>query len=115
MNIQNLSNEKKVAIRFLKLPTIIILIILFLSFVQNDGYIPEKGFVPDEATAIKIAEAILIPIYGSEIYKEEPFNAILKDSTVWIIEGTLHADVGGVAYIEIRKSDCKILKVKHGK
>ena len=28
------------------------------------GYVPKNGFVPDEKTAIKIAEAVLFPIYG---------------------------------------------------
>jgi hypothetical protein len=76
--------------------------------------VPDSGFVPDEKTAIKIAEAIWYPIYGDEIYDEKPFKAELKDS-VWIVRGTLNYDVGGVAYIEIQKCDCKILKVKHGK
>ncbi len=36
--------------------------------------------------------------------------------TVWVVEGTLSAGYdGGVAHIEIRKKDCMILKVIHGK
>jgi len=89
------------------------------SFLYNDtlpGIIPENGFVPDKATAIKIAEAIWLPIYGKrQIDDEKPFIVELKDSNTWVVEGTLKSSKGGVAYIEIQKSDCKILKVFHGK
>ena len=76
-----------------------------------------KGdYVPDKETAIKIAEAIWYPIYGEMIFEEKPFVARLKNPGVWIVEGTFKYDVfGGVAYIEIQKKDCKILKVTHGK
>jgi hypothetical protein len=99
------------------LVVIIGLLIVTLGFVPNlkqTNLKPVNGFVPDEETAIKIAEAIWYPIYGDEIYDEKPFKAELKDS-IWIVQGTLNYDFGGVAYIEIQKSDCKILKVKHGK
>jgi hypothetical protein len=74
-----------------------------------------KDLVPDKETAIKIAEAILVPIYGKKIYKQRPFVATLKSPNVWAVEGTLHTTKGGVAYIEIQKKDCKILKVYHEK
>src|SRR5262249_7899264 len=32
---------------------------------------PKEGYVPDAATAIKIAEAVWIPIYGEETLKNE--------------------------------------------
>lgn len=72
-------------------------------------------YVPNEETAIKVAEAILYPIYGEKIYKQKPFVVVLNND-VWIIKGSLPKGMlGGVAYIEIQKSDCKILKVTHGK
>jgi len=77
----------------------------------------ENNYVPDKETAIKIAEAIWLPIYGKKIYSEKPFEATLdKKAKIWIVHGTLSANaVGGVAYIEIQKSDCKILNVYHEK
>ena len=79
------------------------------------GFIPKKGFVPDDTTAIKIAEAVWLPIYGNIIYSKKPFKAVLKKG-VWIVEGTLPRNYqGGVPYIEIQKKDGKILKVIHGK
>ena len=80
------------------------------------GYIPKNGFVPDKATALKIAIAIWLPIYGNEIYKEQPFNAVLKDE-VWTVSGSLPKgyNIGGVVMIRIQKKDGKILRVIHGK
>ena len=73
------------------------------------------NYVPDEKTAIKVAEAILYPIYGEKIYKQRPFTAILSND-VWIVKGSLPKGMlGGVAYIEIQKSDCRVLEVTHGK
>lgn len=78
---------------------------------------PEKdGYVPNEKTAMKVAEAIWLPIYGEQIYNEKPFHATLKNDSIWIVEGTLpEGTLGGTAYIEIQRKDCKVLKVIHGK
>ena len=74
----------------------------------------KDGYVPDEQTAGKVAEAILTRIYGNGISDNKQFKVRLKDSTVWIIEGTLKpGKVGGTPYIEIQKTDGKILKVQH--
>lgn len=73
-------------------------------------------YVPNEETAIKIAEAIWLPIYGEKIYAQKPYDVSLVNDSIWIIKGTLPQNRrGGVAYIEIQKSDGKILKVIHGK
>jgi hypothetical protein len=71
------------------------------------------GYVPDEMTAIKIAEAIWLPIYGNEIYKYKPFKAKLIGGKVWEIYGTVYTQKGGSPIAKIRKSDCKIIEVTH--
>jgi hypothetical protein len=79
------------------------------------SYVPKDGFVPDKITAIKIAIAVWLPIYGKTIYKEKPYSAELKNG-VWFVQGSLpKGSVGGVAEIAIQKSDGKILGVIHGK
>jgi len=79
------------------------------------GYIPKEGFVPNAKTAIKIAEAVWIPIYGKNIYREKPYTVSIKNG-VWYVEGSLpRGSKGGVAFIMIQKTDGKILKVIHGK
>lgn len=109
----------------MKKPILYFTIILFftsLLFAETEkhSYKPKDGYVPDQQTAIKIAEAVLIPIYGEEaINGEKPLNAELKDG-IWIVTGTLncpgggHNCLGGVAVIEISKDDGKILRVSHG-
>ena len=75
-----------------------------------------RGMVPDKETAIKIAESVWYPIYGSEIYMELPFIAELEGDTVWFVEGSLPETwVGGTAGIRLRKSDGAVLDVWHEK
>jgi len=88
-------------------------------------YKPASGFVPDPKTAVAVAEAVLIPVYGREqIESERPFTATLKRD-IWTIEGTLYCldtkrvkttdCLGGVAVVKISKSDGRILYMLHGK
>ncbi len=79
------------------------------TFIQSDEF--KNGIVPNEETAIKIAEAIWLPIYGKEIYREKPFKANLMNDSIWVIQGTLHDSKGGTVYAEIQKRNCKVLKV----
>jgi hypothetical protein len=89
------------------------------------GYKPKAGFVPDSKTAVAVAEAVLVPVYGKEqIEGERPFTATLKHD-VWTIGGTLNCfDAkgagtkdcdGGVAVVKISKGDGRVLYMLHGK
>lgn len=83
---------------------------------SSPSYMPEGGFVPNAATAKRIAEAIWLPIYGKSVLNERPFKARLTSKGVWVVEGSLPKDMlGGVAYIEISRRDGRILEVTHGK
>ena len=91
---------------------------VFTSFLREKE--KELNYVPNKEIAEKIAEAIWLPIYGESVLSEKPYHAELTypaglNVGVWVVMGTLKTEVGGVAYIEIQKSDCKILKVTHGK
>jgi len=80
------------------------------------GYVPPNGFVPDSGTAVRVAVAVWIPIYGaSQIRSEQPYVATLKDG-VWTVTGTLprQYNLGGVAMARISKRDGRILFVLHG-
>lgn len=83
---------------------------------SKGNFLPKNGYVPDETTAIAVAEAVLVPIYGREkIQSERPFHAKLESGT-WIVEGTLpEGKEGGVATVKLLKSDGRILSVIHGK
>jgi hypothetical protein len=59
------------------------------SLAETPSYVPPNGFVYDAATAIKIAEAVLVPIYGSlHIEGKKPLRATFRDG-VWTVKGTL--------------------------
>jgi hypothetical protein len=70
------------------------------------------GYVPNNETAIRIAEAIWLPIYGNEIYEYKPFKATLNGD-VWEVTGTLHTKLGGTPFAAIQKRDAKIINVTH--
>ncbi len=81
--------------------------------------------VPDEKTAIAIAEAVWIPVFGDKIQQNKPFRAQLNEGKYWMVKGTLHIPKssgdtivivkGGVPHIKIRKSDGRIESVYHTK
>ena len=78
--------------------------------------LPENGFVPNEETAIKIAEAVLLPRYGERIYDDKPFAAYLIFDSIWVVmseyDGTC---CGSSPHVEIKKSTGEILLVKYTK
>lgn len=94
-------------------------LLLANAFAQSPAphnYKPAAGYVPDAATAIRIAVAVWNPIYGEkQIASEAPYRAALKDG-VWIVEGSLPKGyVGGVAIAEISKDDAAVRRISHGK
>jgi len=85
---------------------------------KENNYQERSDYVPNEETAIKIAEAIWYPIYGNGIENSKPFKArLIENNTIWVVTGTLKKGktVGGTPYIQINKKDCRILEVTHGK
>jgi len=89
---------------------------------KTQGNWPAGGYVPDALTAVKIAEAVLVPVYGEQkIASERPFKAKL-DGDVWTVDGTLYcADgkigvcPGGTATVKLSKNDARILFMIHYK
>jgi hypothetical protein len=88
---------------------------LQISLKTAKSMVPKDGFVPDEATASAVGEAVAIAQYGREmIAKEEPFRARLYGD-VWLVHGTLRPQggYGGTAVIKIGKKDGRILFLTH--
>ena len=87
---------------------------------------PRPVAVPDEATAVKLAEEALRRIYGQKVIEsEKPFTATLTNG-VWHVGGTLYCEDehgarvtvgcrGGVAEADIKQSNGRILKTQHGR
>jgi hypothetical protein len=76
--------------------------------------LPPQGIVPDEATAVKIAEAIWLPVFGEQVVaKFRPYQAELKNG-VWTVYGTLPRNSrGGTPMLAIRKEDGRVIEVWH--
>jgi len=102
------------------LPILVCIIFCFGSTVVGRGLKPDKGFVPDSNTAVRVAEAVLIPVYGEKkIEAERPFKAEFEDG-VWTVNGTLRCPdghggtttscVGGTATV---KEDCESGRSDH--
>ncbi len=101
-------------------------IVILLTAANAQSYTPKDGFVPDSTTAVKVAEAVLIPVYGKEkIESERPFKATLENG-VWTVDGTLHCSDGkggvtttlcdgGTAEVKLSKADGRVLKMIHYK
>jgi len=84
-----------------------------LKWARSDH--PRDGFVPDESTAIQIAQAVAKAQYGEDrVSKEQPFHARLYGQT-WIVKGTLHPQgaYGGTAVVKISKENGRILFMTH--
>ncbi|PYX86037.1 MAG: hypothetical protein DMG68_16570 [Acidobacteria bacterium] len=99
--------------------------VFLLSLAQAQSRAPKEGLVPDSIPAVKIAEAVLVPVYRKDkIESERPFKAILENG-VWSVSGTLHCSdgkggittmcVGGTAEVKLSKTDGRILKMIHYK
>ena len=65
--------------------------------------------------AVKVAETVLVGIYGKEVLRQRPWR-VTESETEFQISGTLApSSVGGVAEISIRKSDAGVVRYTHGK
>lgn len=93
---------------------VIAVLLLALGAVAADKppWVPKNGFVPNAETAIRIAEAVWIPIYGQKLVDgEKPFKAELKGEA-WVVKGHMPPGVkGGTVIAEIAKLDGRILRV----
>ena len=80
------------------------------------SYVPKQGFVPDELTAVRVAEAIATPIYGKkQLDRQAPLTATLSGD-IWTVQGTIAPEMlGGVVLVQIAKSDGRVIRVTHDK
>jgi NTF2 fold immunity protein len=88
---------------------------LELSLKTSKTMHPKNGFVPDEATAVQIGEAVAMAQYGEQrISRELPFRARLHGD-VWTVMGALHPQgvFGGTAVVKLSKLDGRVLFLIH--
>lgn len=98
----------------------VIIAIVLLTCRGSADLKPPKLLVPDEQTAIALAEAILFRAYGREtIEAQRPYKVSLTDGE-WYLFGTLPEDteeggvMGGTFRIVISQKDGCVRSVGHG-
>ena len=76
----------------------------------------EKGFVPDEDTAIKIANIIIDKFYSPADTNEHRVLQADLHKDIWYVSGTLKKGyLGGVPQVKIKKSNGEILGIIHSR
>jgi len=103
--------------------TLCLLVVVAGSFAQQSPN-PVPVAVPDEATALKIAEKALTRIYGRKVIESErPFAATLTNG-IWHVVGTVNCGdqhgaaisapcPGGAAMADIKQSTGRIMRTGH--
>ncbi len=76
---------------------------------------PDSGYVPNEETAKKIAEAVWWPIYGERINEAKPFQAYLVFDSIWVVMAGPKDGYSSTPHIEIKKRTGEILFVMYYK
>jgi hypothetical protein len=74
---------------------------------------PTNGYVPDSQTAISIATAVALPVYGKKtIDSETPLHADLKDN-LWTVIGNPPKTLGGELIVQLDKKTGAVLFLSH--
>lgn len=69
----------------------------------------------DKDSAVQVAEVVLVKVYGEKVLKEKPWK-VTEERGIFAIEGTLEpGSKGGVASIQIRKTNAEVVAIIHGK
>jgi hypothetical protein len=91
----------------------------YLLFAREDTctsvFSPSRVMVPNEAVAIGIAEAVLVPVFGEQVKRHRPFTAELKDSVWWVKGSVLSHRFGGAPVVVIQMKDARIVDLYHEK
>ena len=100
------------------------LVFLFITFFFTPllwALKPGSGYVPDEPTALKVAEAILIAYEGEKKFNEQkPYDVFLKDG-IWNVSGAGDCAQkpgcrgGGGVEMKISKEDGRILELHYAR
>jgi hypothetical protein len=86
---------------------------------KDNGLLSQIFIVPDEKTALKIANAVWLPIYGGKSLFGYSYKIELIEGKFWSIVGIqrikkFFGSVGGGPYVEIDRKTGAILQIGHG-
>ena len=91
------------------------LVLSIVAFAATRAKLPISGVVPDEQTAVKVADAIFQPVFGAtEVEKWRPYHAQLDKRGFWTVYGTLPRGMkGGTPMLKISRRNGRVLEVWH--
>lgn len=69
----------------------------------------------DSLMAVKIAHKAWLKKFGKLVNLSKPYDATLKNDSMWIVRGTLHTNRGGTPYAMIDRWTGKVLLNTHTK
>jgi len=77
----------------------VVLLLTMVAFGKDSAKAPpHPDYVPDEKTAVQIAEAVLVAQFGQErVNAQSPLRAVSTSKDAWLVQGTvrgLHGPVG---------------------
>lgn len=86
----------------------------FFKSIEDKKPDPMQALVPDELTAISVAEAVGGAIFGKKkMRSQRPFIAF-EVGGYWLVSGTLPKGwLGGSVFVKLRRSDGAIVQVGH--
>lgn len=91
----------------------------YLSLKDTSNYysLGDRVMIPDEETAISVAEVYLFKTFGKEKIEEEQPYQIGKVDGYWIIKGTMPSKyiLGGSFEMVINSKNGEVVGVSHGK
>jgi len=98
-----------------RLATVVILLSIAAATAQNISREFPEGLVPDQKTAIAIAEAVLFHVYGEKAIREQRPYIVKHIRDKWIIDGAPppRGMAGGSFHIIISQRDGRILEITH--
>lgn len=97
------------------------LLLLSTSAGAEEWYHPEHA-IPDEPTAVAVAEAVLKAVYGAKVIEEQLPLLARRREDEWVVTGTFHQltgsnviKVGGVATVRLSVRTGCVLGMIHGR
>lgn len=99
------------------MPLLLLLFFIVLSGCDNMKTKPDINI--DSSLALEIGKTILIYQFSDKIDLSTAQFHVIDNDKSWRIENTVNTDIkntmtvtlGGVYYVEISKSDCRIIKI----
>ncbi len=81
---------------------------------SSRSFVPRDGYVPDADTAMAVAYAVAVPIYGkTAVDAERPFRADLEDGKWLVLGRSQRATSGGTLVVQMEQATGKILYLNH--